>query len=145
MQQRLLGAVLLACLLLGSFAACTNTPNAEVTKPLNPNGDSELALLMRTITKSAEAMQAALNNGTAFPEKPQGFEKMITATRTKKSIQQEPFAAFAQSWLGALDQLYAAPPANRKELFNALITNCQSCHATYCRGPLDRIASLHVK
>jgi cytochrome c556 len=136
------------CVLAGTFSACkdqTAEKQACEVKPLNPNGDSELALLMREMTKSTEAMSAALKNGTAFPEKPQGFEKIINAVRTDSTIEQGPYEAYAKGWLGALDRLYAAPEANREEMFNTLVSNCESCHAAYCHGPLERIAKMHVR
>jgi cytochrome c556 len=148
MKQFILIALAGICILAGAFAACNSKPEdpkACETKPLNPNGDSELALLMREMTKSTESMSAALKNGTDFPEKPEGFDKIINAVRTDSTIEQGPYAIYANAWLGALDRLYAAPENKRPEMFNALVSNCESCHHAYCHGPLERIAQMHVK
>lgn len=148
MQRIVLSALAGICLLAGAFAACNSKPEdpkACNVKPLNPNGDSELALLMREMTQRTESMSAALKNGTDFPEKPEGFEKIINAVRTDSTIEQAPYEIYAKAWLDALNRLYAAPESNRKELFNALVANCESCHHAYCHGPLERIARMHVK
>jgi cytochrome c556 len=148
MKQTILITLAGICILAGVFAACNSKPEdpkACETKPLNPNGDSELALLMREMTKSTESMSAALKNGTDFPEKPEGFEKIIKAVRTDSTIEQGPYEIYAKAWLSALDRLYAAPENNRPEMFNALVSNCESCHHAYCHGPLERIAKMHVK
>jgi cytochrome c556 len=148
MKQLVLFVLAGICVLAGTFSACKDQvaeKQACEVKSLNPNGDSELALLMREMTKRTEAMSAALKNGTAFPEKPQGFEKIINAVRTDSTIEQGPYEAYAKGWLGALDRLYSAPEANRKEMFNALVSNCESCHQAYCHGPLERIAKMHAR
>ncbi|MCA6363566.1 MAG: hypothetical protein IM638_11050 [Bacteroidetes bacterium] len=148
MKKVILIVLAVTGVIAGTFSACKDKSaekQACEVKPLNPNGDSELALLMREMTKSAEAMSAALKNGTAFPDKPAGFEKIINAVRTDTTIAQGPYEAYARGWLGALDRLYTAPEASRKEMFNALVTNCSSCHQAYCHGPLERIAKMQVR
>ncbi|MGL5890880.1 MAG: hypothetical protein ACRC3B_13390, partial [Bacteroidia bacterium] len=146
MYRLILTALAGICLLAGAFAACTSKtedPQACEVKPLNPNGDSELALLMREMTKNTEAMSAALKKNTDFPEKPEGVEKIINAVRADSTIKQAPYEIYAKAWLDALDRLYAAPENRRTEMFNALVSNCESCHNAYCHGPLERIAKMH--
>ena len=79
--------------------------NADNNVPLNPNGDSELALLMRQMFEDGEAMKAALDSGK-LPKLTKDHMKMLTveATEPEKAASPE-YKAFAQSYLQTLEAL----------------------------------------
>jgi hypothetical protein len=112
-------------------------------EPLNPNGDSPLALLMRRMTKWAEQAKKNIDSGNYLPPvNMEDFNTMLTAAPTDSTVKGEPFTGYAKSWLASLEALYASDKSTHKRLFNAVITQCVTCHQSYCQGPIKRIRKL---
>ena len=74
-------AFLLAFLLGGYFFSCSAPKAASEPMPLNPNGDSELALLMRAMTGEAQVVKQQIEQGEA-PWLGLDYEKILTAHPT---------------------------------------------------------------
>ena len=134
---------------LVAVQACnTNETKKQAAKgdtcaPLNPNGDSELALLMREMAKLGEMNAVAIREGKDLAPYEGQFEKMLTAKRTMH-IEEDFFQGMAKTYLANINKLYAAKPEDRVIFHNNLIQTCQSCHAETCRGPLKRIDKMIV-
>lgn len=142
MQTKIISAFLFAAALIIA-AACNNTTNCE--KPLNPNGDSELALLMRLMNDSTAALKKQILDGK-MPEKfPEAFLKIHTATPTDPNIKNEEFDAFATSYTEGLKQLYESSPEDLKSNFNNLVQRCINCHQSVCPGPVKAIKKLAIE
>lgn len=122
------------------------TSDEESCAPLNPNGDSELALLMRKMAKLNEDNAVALREGKELVPYDGSFEKVIyTADRSMK-VEEEFFQGMAKSYITHLNKLYAAGPQDDKAaLHNNVVQSCQDCHGQTCRGPLKRIDKMLVK
>ena len=117
----------------------------ESCAPLNPNGDSELALLMRKMAKLNEDNAAALRGGKALVPYDGSFEKVIYTAERSMKVEEEFYQGMAKSYIGHLNKLYAAGPEEDKVvLHNNVVQACQDCHSQTCRGPLKRIDKMMV-
>jgi hypothetical protein len=119
--------------------------NASCTKkPLNPNGDSELALLMRNMKSSSESLREKIKQGN-LPEKfPEEFLKIHTAKPTDSETKKASFDGFADNYLSNLQVLYHSPKEDLTKNYNAVITACANCHSEHCPGPLKAINKLKI-
>jgi hypothetical protein len=110
---------------------------------LNPNGDSELAMLMRAMFEDAEQMKAAIARG----EKPvPAFDhaRLLTAhaTEPEKAASAE-YQVWAQSYLQTLQALQNGDLAMAPDLFDNMVGTCMGCHTELCPGPKVRIQKLY--
>ena len=112
-------------------------------KPVNPNGDSELALLMREMFDEAALLKQRVIDG----EKPDGlkrFEDIHRAVPTDKEVKGPVFDAFAASYIGSIRQL-EAEDSSTVFRFNRMVDQCMNCHTEFCPGPKKRIGQLYIK
>lgn len=133
------------------FISCNGSGEGEqkdsaktacTTKPLNPNGDSELALLMRAMAAFTDSTKQDLLNNRSIDPKPENFKTILTAKKTDESIDNSVFAPLASNYLARVDDFYAASPENKKEAFNDMVNSCIGCHQNFCHGPIKRIQKL---
>lgn len=133
---------------LSLVIACSEAPKkdekeAACETPLNPNGDSERALMMRKMTQLAEANALALRNGSELEPYDGSFANLAT-TKGTMPVDEDFFKGMSTAYLSSLEALYAAEPSQRIQLHNNLVKSCQDCHAQTCRGPLKRIDKMIV-
>lgn len=114
----------------------------EKKTALNPNGDSELALLMRAMYDEADRVKDHIKKGEPFELK-LDHAKILTAhaTEPEKAASKE-FKDFAKMYLANLDQLKNANADNVEMVFESLVASCLSCHQQLCPGPMVRIKKL---
>lgn len=123
-----------------SFQDTTNC-----AKPLNPNGDSELALLMREMMKSSESLKDAINKGNLPKEFPEAFLKIHSAKPTDSETKKESFNVFADNYIDNLKILYGSNKSNIIQNYNAVVSACISCHTEHCPGPIKAIVKLKME
>ncbi len=141
--------------LLAYLGACTSEPESEgrikpdlskvkiVKAPINPNGDSELALLMRAMYEEAERMKAAIERGEQ-PEITLDYEAILTAEATEpEKAASATYKVHAQSYLQTLKALKNADVAQAQQLFGDMVDSCMGCHSALCPGPKARIKKLY--
>ncbi|MEQ8908686.1 MAG: hypothetical protein RIC95_05810 [Vicingaceae bacterium] len=135
-------------LILGFSWACqekiessTADAPAEV-KPLNPNGDSELALLMRAMYQEAESVRDQIKNGKKVSLN-LDHGKILTAhaTEPEKAASAE-FKGFAKHYLNQVEKLQNSNAQNVDANFESLVSSCMTCHKALCPGPVVRIKKL---
>lgn len=120
---------------------CTSKINVM---PRNPNGDSELALLMRDMFDHNEAISKLIAGGET-PDEIRLFEEMKKAVSTEPAKAKSPaYQAMADSYINSVQELIDAGPEERKPTFNAVVDQCMSCHQVMCPGPMVRIKKLYV-
>lgn len=118
---------------------------ASCTKPVNPNGDSELAVLMREMMSSAGNLKEMVKQGN-LPEKfPEEFLKIHTAKPTDSDTKKASFDGFANNYISNLHALYSSPKEDLTQNYNAVINACASCHSQHCPGPLKAINKLKIE
>lgn len=117
----------------------TNTASGNYT---NPNGSSELAVLMNDLYREAEKAKQKIALGHT-PEWSVDAEKILTAAATEpeKAASSE-YKAFAVSYLETVRMLKNATPAEAPEHFKVMATACMNCHNAICPGPTKRIRKL---
>lgn len=133
------------CVLIfvGFFWACQQSEKAP-RKSLNPNGDSELAVLMRAMYEETMEMKKALKEGKKYDH---SFEEeaIFTATPTEEGKNvTDSYKAFAQHYLYVMEQYANASDKDLRGSYEQIVGNCQSCHKAICPGPLRRIRHLEL-
>ena len=118
------------------------SPGHPIASIINPNGQSELASLMRTMLGDLKAARADIEAGR--PVKPMRVvhHRIRCAWPTVMKDRDPPFDAMALSYLGGLSALEAAPPAAAKKVFNAALEGCRACHEKTCSSAMAAINGL---
>lgn len=109
---------------------------------INPNGSSELAVLMNELFVEAEIAKQKIANG----EKPKwkvDAKNILTAAATEpEKVASPEYKAFAASYIEAVKMLKKCSPAEAPERFKMMATACMNCHNALCPGPKKRIQKL---
>ena len=125
---------------MGILISCSSKQKS----PLNPNGDSELALLMRTMEEDAIEMKKFAESGRVTVSA-YDHSALFTATPTEAGKTSDPeYQVMAQSYLEAVKSMDSANKDNVLEQYHNLIDMCISCHRSMCPGPVVRIEKLYV-
>jgi hypothetical protein len=125
------------------FGACQQRP-AECQKPksLNPNGDSELALLMREMFEQSDSLKQLVRDGRPLS----GLEKyqlIHSAIPTDPTVTGPVFEAFADAYIRSIEELENSD-TNSLAQFNHMVDQCMNCHTEFCPGPKKRIKKLYI-
>ncbi len=144
-MQTILKTIIFLLLLFALGVSCSEkecTGSDSSIQPLNPNGDSELALLMRAMFDEAEQIKRQIAAGEPVRVS-LNHEKIQTAhaTEPEKAASAE-YQAFAKVYLQTVEALQKAEPDQVKMLFDNLVENCMTCHKALCPGPMVRIKKL---
>lgn len=144
----ILGALLALVVACADSASETKKDSAKDTvkacKPLNPNGDSELAILMRAMAGWNDSIKAALLSGREAPAPPSNLNDIITAKRTDPNIDAAVFNSHASHYLAQVEQFKSAAKEDKTRTYNAIVNACVSCHENFCGGPLVRINKMFI-
>ncbi len=140
---------LLWTLLVVVAVACAQDTNTAVdqnnVKPLNPNGDSELALLMRVMHEEGMKIKAQVENGE-LPKINQDFEKILTAVPTESGKTESAiYQSFANAYIASIKALMQSNPAEVQNRYVEVVNTCMNCHEQVCPGPMMVINKLYPK
>jgi hypothetical protein len=114
----------------------------EVVEAINPNGDSELALLMRSMFDELEEAKTQIANQEPVTLE-LDHEKILTAHATKPEVAaSDEFKGFAQAYLQSMEEFKEANSDQLVGRYTALINNCMACHEVLCPGPKVKIRKL---
>jgi hypothetical protein len=112
---------------------------------INPNGSSELAILMRKMHDDGLAMKEQILKGYV-PENMMYQPGILTADPTDpKQVGTETYKTFAKSYLSISRQFENPDNAESKQQFNQIVNTCLTCHQEVCPGPMVRIRKLLIK
>lgn len=137
------------------FVACGSEDEKQVEKsceadevevsPINPNGDSELALLMRNLYFEADSIKKLIVNdeGNISEEFIAELERIHTASPTDPEVKTAEFTAFNELMINEAKALKETTD-NKKEIFNQFVNRCIDCHQVVCPGPIKRIKKLVI-
>lgn len=135
-----------------AFVSCNNNAPKEKkdsvaackTGDLNPNGDSELSLLMRELAAFSDSVkQDLLNNREPRPH-PENLTTILTARKTDENIDRSVYDPLARTYITGVTYFYASKPEDRVENYNSMVNNCIACHQSFCGGPIKRIQKLLI-
>ena len=136
---------------LSILFACTQETKTEeettkvpVKASLNPNGDSELALLMRGMYEEADRIKEQIKNNEEVTVELDHM-KILTAHATEpEKAESNEFKAFAQLYLARLEELKKSEKEEKVVLYKSLVESCMSCHQAMCPGPMVKIKKLAI-
>lgn len=132
-------AILAAVFVLSCSTVQENTASGNYT---NPNGSSELAVLMNELYNDA----ALARQQIALGQKPRlkaDARKILTAAATEpEKVASPEYKALAGSYIESVKMLKKSSPALAAEQFKLMATACMNCHKTLCPGPTKRIQKL---
>jgi hypothetical protein len=142
----ILSLIVLACVRCGGETEKTaaKKDSLDCAKPLNPNGDSELSVLMREMMSSSQNMKEMVLQGNLPTEFPEAFLKIHTAQPTDSDTKKASFESHADHYILNLRSLYQSPKEDLTSNYNALINSCISCHGEHCPGPIKAIEKLKI-
>ena len=134
------------------FGSCTDGSSEEdlciepIANAVNPNGDSELALLMRQMYLEAAKIKENIvrGEGNVTPAFIMALEEVHSAVPTDPSVKTPDFEAFNKLLIFQAKAIQADENTKISE-FNALVDRCIDCHKSFCPGPIVRIKKLEIK
>lgn len=120
---------------------------AETTKSkiVNPNGDSELALLMRDMFDEGMLMKSAIEAGR-HPEFRYDPNAIFTAHATEpEKAASEAYQSLGKAYIAAAKALEACEPGERKAFYQGMVHTCMACHEELCPGPTRKIRRMYFE
>lgn len=124
------------------WTACNSDESKR--KMINPNGDSELAILMRDMFDEGMLVKQSVINGEE-PEMKLAYHHINTATPTVEgktaTIEYE---LFAKAYEASVERFKNASGADRVSAYQNMVDNCMNCHSSMCRGPMVRIKKMYL-
>lgn len=136
-----LAAYILSC--TAEAAPCDDPEMKKASLTVNPNGDSELALLMRAMYDDLARMKAAIERGEE-PVPGIDHAKMLTAQATEPDkAASDTYKAWAQTYLQMVQSLQNGETGLAPELYRNVVNTCMGCHSDLCPGPKMRIGHLY--
>lgn len=137
--------------ILLAFAACQAEQQneskiiTEQVEVVNPNGDSELALLMRAMFDHSMEMKKAIKAGQPIEVK-HDFVEILTAQATEPAkAASETFQTLGKAYVDIMREMETAAPEEAAELYEVMVGNCMACHTALCPGPKVRIKKLIIE
>src|SRR5687767_7448218 len=123
------------------WLGCNNEPKR---KSVNPNGDSELAILMRDMFDEGMLVKQDVINGES-PELGLEYHHINTATPTEegKNATVE-YQLFAKAYEASIERFKNASDADRPAAYQNMVDNCMNCHSVVCPGPMVRIKKMYL-
>lgn len=121
------------------------SPGHLIQTARNPNGQSELAALMRTMQADMQAARAAIGRGERVSPMLARHRKIRCAWPTQASDRDQAFDVNAQGYLRAIERLQASPPGkDAAAAFDGVLDACRTCHERVCSGALAAVEALRI-
>ena len=149
-MRNILKSLPIASLVLFIYSACSTQEKKEekevkMEQSVNPNGDSELAILMRQMADEAELIKAQIEKGET-PKVSVDYNEILTATATEPEKKATAaYGAFAEAHIQNMQLLEDSDTARMLSLYDNMINNCINCHQELCPGPLVRIEKMKME
>lgn len=129
---------------LFAFIIIQGCSNDGKSKIFNPNGDSELALLMREMYDDGMITKQQLLDGKK-PEVRVKFHQIQTAQPTPPlEIDVASFQSLATAYESSVQTFLDAEPADRVDTYHNMVNACMNCHQQVCPGPTRKIKHLYL-
>ena len=120
------------------------SPGHWITSARNPNGDSELAVLMREMLDDLQKIRPDVVAGRA-PKNPgpMNHHLMRCSWPNEPSIRGPVFGALASTYLIALNHMETQDIPS-PDAYNGVVAGCLGCHNQFCPGPIHLIQNLWI-
>ncbi len=109
---------------------------------LNPNGMSELAILMRDMQKYTNDAKAAIKAGKPPLAYPVSFDKIYTAKISDGMHKSDFYKSFADLYIMSVKNYNNSKPEQLIETYNNMVSACLACHSQHCPGPVPVIKKM---
>jgi hypothetical protein len=126
-----------------SCSETTEQTSKNAPRPINPNGDSELALLMRDMFDESDSLKQLVLDGKQLSGLKK-YQEIHSAIPTDPDASGPVFEAFASSYIESIKALEASDSAAVFN-FNRMVDQCMNCHTEFCPGPKKRIKKLYIR
>jgi len=143
---------LLYTALLLTFFGCSNSKNECKNEQINPNGESELALLMRDIhqntleIKNNLFLNDSIDNDLSsnlIDEFKYNYQAIKTANPTESNLRADGiYNGYADLYINSVDKFLND---KSQKNYNSMVTNCIQCHQQFCLGAISKINKLYYK
>ena len=141
----------LVCLFI--FFGCSNNQKECIDNQINPNGDSELAIVMRHLFyNSLEIKNLIIDADTLKSNKlpseliqkfNDNLNSLHTAKPTDENLRDDGvYQAFAIAYINTSEKF--TNNISHKN-FNAMVNNCIECHEKFCLGTIQKINKLYIR
>jgi len=110
-------------------------------KPLNPNGDTELAILMREMYDEAEKIKNDIAAGKEVKFNLKHHEILTAESTMPEKAASPEYKSYAEIYLNAIEQM-KNKPVDPEAAFQNMVASCTACHQSLCPGPLVKIKKL---
>ena len=117
---------------------------SDTVVPVNPNGDSELAKLMREMADYMVHTKKRIVAGDSLLPYPSQFAQLHTAQSTPGMVDEQTMRLMGSTYLAALKDMYAGKKTEQKDFYNSAVNACLTCHSSVCPGPIKRIGKLAI-
>ena len=144
----------MGCCLASLFFACSSNDKNEQEEScstvkvsaINPNGDSELALLMRQLHVTTDSLKQLIvtKDGNISNEFIAELERAHRAIPTDPKVKTPEFTAYNDLIIIQAKAVQAASGENKTKEFNQLINSCINCHLRFCHGIINKIKKLNI-
>lgn len=114
-------------------------PGHLIASPRNPNGDSELAVLMRAMVEQLKENRLRLKNRESAQKMWPSHHTMRCAWPTNPKERNQGYDGRAQSYLATVRAFDEAPS---QASYNAVVNGCIACHQVNCGGVIDFLETL---
>lgn len=117
------------------------SPGHLIDSPINPNGDSELSDLMRTMLDDARAAREAVLAGTPIPKMAAVHRRVRCTWPTDPATRNGHFDSMSKRYLDAVTNLEKTAT---KRAYGEVVEACLHCHENTCPGPTVAIRKLRL-
>ena len=114
-------------------------PGHLIESPRNPNGDSELAVLMRRMVEQLKENRLRVKGGESIERMWPAHRTMRCAWPTNPDERNEGYDGRAQSYLATVRAFDEAPS---QATYNGVVNGCIACHQVNCGGVIDFLETL---
>jgi hypothetical protein len=120
------------------------SPGHLMPSERNPNGQSELSALMRSMQSELKVAREVVARGEKVGPFLPRWRKIRCAWPTHPAERNEQFDAFARSYLLAVEKLDSAAPAQVGPAYDGVLNACRACHEQSCSGAIVAIEALRL-
>ena len=127
------------------IAAKPGSPGNLIKSDINPNGDSELAVLMREMRDDLRNARDHLLREDSPASLLATHSKIRCSWPTDPNVRNAKFDRMAVSYLLAIEDLDRETTiADKKMAYGRALNACVTCHQNTCPGPISAIRALEL-
>ena len=119
------------------------SPGNLIPSEINPNGASELSVLMRKMVADLREVRQAILNNSPPATYPDDHGRMRCTWPTDSDVRNAMFDGMAKNYLASYERLVTAQDSHARH-FESVLDGCIGCHSNTCQGPIPMIESLRL-